>query len=60
MLKLTKRPKSSNWIMRGTVRGVSIEESTGVADRKTAEEILAKRQADPKAFERRQYVLWLV
>jgi len=46
MLKLVKRPKSANWIMRGTVRGVSIEESSGVADRKTAEEILAKRQAE--------------
>ena len=46
MLKLVKRPKSSNWVMRGTVRGVSIEESTGVADRKAAEEILTKRQAE--------------
>jgi|SRR5271166_2827072 len=46
MLKLVKRPKSSNWIMRGTLRGVSIEESTGVADRKAAEEIIAKRQAE--------------
>jgi hypothetical protein len=46
MLKLVQRPKSPNWVMRGTVRGVSIEESTGVADRKAAEEILAKRQAE--------------
>ena len=46
MLKLVKRPKSHNWVMRGTVRGVSIEESTGVADRKAAEEILTKRQAE--------------
>ena len=46
MLKLVKRPKSPNWVMRGTVRGVSIEESTGVADRKAAEEIITKRQAE--------------
>jgi len=46
MLKLVKRPKSPNWVMRGTVRGVSVEESTGVADRKAAEEILTNRQAE--------------
>jgi len=46
MLKLVQRPKSPNWVMRGTVRGVSIEESTGVANRKAAEEILTKRQAE--------------
>ena len=45
-LKLVKRPKSPNWIMRGTVRGLSIEESTGVADKKLAEEIRAKREAE--------------
>ena len=46
MLKLVQRPKSPDWVMRGTVRGVSIEESTGVANRKAAEEILTKRQAE--------------
>jgi len=46
MLKLVKRPKSDNWIIRGTLRGCRVEESTGVADRKVAEEILAKRQAE--------------
>ena len=46
MLKLVKRPKSPNWVMRGTVRGVSVEESTGVADRKAAEEIPTNRQAE--------------
>jgi integrase len=45
-LKLVKRPKSPNWIMRGTVRRQSIEETTGVADRKTAEEIRIKREAE--------------
>jgi len=48
MLKLVERPKSPYWIMRGTVRGQSIEESTGVAlnDKKNAEEIRAKREAE--------------
>jgi integrase len=45
-LKLVKRPKSPNWIMRGTVRGLSIEESTGVADKKLAEEIRARREVE--------------
>ncbi|QGM46670.1 tyrosine-type recombinase/integrase [Methylocystis heyeri] len=44
MLKICKRPKSPYWIMRGTVRGQSIEESTGTADKKLAEEIRAKRE----------------
>jgi integrase len=46
MLKLVQRPRSPNWVMRGTVRGVSVEESTGVVNRKAAEEILAKRQVE--------------
>jgi integrase len=46
VLKLVKRPKSANWYIRGTIRGQSVEESTGVADRKVADEILAKRQAE--------------
>lgn len=45
-LKLVKRPKSPYWIMRGTVRGLSVEESTGVTDKKLAEEIRAKREAE--------------
>ena len=45
-LKLVKRPKSPFWIIRGTVRGIRVEESTGVSDRKTAEEIRAKREAE--------------
>jgi integrase len=44
-LKLTRRPKSPNWIMRGTVRRIRVEESTGTSDRKVAEEIRAKREA---------------
>jgi hypothetical protein len=45
-IKLTKRPRSPYWIMRGTVRGIRIEESTSVGDRKVAEEIRAKREAE--------------
>lgn len=45
-LKLVKRPKSPNWIMRGTVRGQSIEETTGTADKETAEAIRIKREND--------------
>ena len=45
-LKLVRRPKSPNWIIRGTLRGIRIEESTGVADRRAAEEIRAKREAE--------------
>jgi hypothetical protein len=45
-LKLVKRPKSPNWIMRGTVRGIRVEESTGVSDKRIAEEIRVKREAE--------------
>jgi integrase len=43
-LKLTRRHGSPNWYLRGTVRGVSVDESTGVADRKAAEAIRARRE----------------
>src|SRR3954469_903602 len=45
-LQLVRRPKSPNWIIRGTLRGVRVEETTGVADRRLAEEIRAKREAE--------------
>jgi integrase len=45
-IKLVRRPRSSNWILRGTLRGIRIEESTGVGDRRAAEEIRAKREAE--------------
>jgi integrase len=45
-IKLVQRPKSPNWIMRGTLRGIRVEESTGVSDRRVAEEIRAKREAE--------------
>jgi integrase len=45
-LKLFKRPKSPNWIMRGTVRGQSIEETTGTTCKETAEAIRIKREGE--------------
>jgi integrase len=46
MLKLVRRPKSPYWIIRGTLRGQSIEETTGDTDKKRAEERRAKREAE--------------
>jgi hypothetical protein len=46
MLRLVRRRKSPNWIIRGTVRGIRIEESTGTANRRFAEEIRAKRESE--------------
>src|SRR5262249_21783253 len=45
-LRLVRRPKSPNWIIRGTVRGIRVEESAGTSDRRFAEEIRAKREAE--------------
>lgn len=45
-IKLVKRPRSPNWIVRGTLRGIRVEESTGTGDRRAAEEIRAKREAE--------------
>src|SRR3954453_7286880 len=45
-LKCIRRPKSPNWIMRGTIRGIRVEESTGTGDRKRAEEVRASREAE--------------
>ena len=44
-IKLVKRPKSPFWVMRGTIRGIRVEETTGTADKKVAEEVRAKREA---------------
>ncbi len=44
-LKLVSREKSPFWIIRGSIRGVRVEESTGTSDRRIAEEIRAKREA---------------
>jgi integrase len=45
-LCLVKRPKSPYWIIRGTLRRIRVEESTGTSDRRAAEEILIKREAE--------------
>jgi hypothetical protein len=45
-LDLKRRPKSPYWIIRGTLRGIRAEESTGTIDKRVAEEIRAKREAE--------------
>src|SRR4051795_9612261 len=45
-LRLVKRPKSPYWIIRGTLRRIRVEQSTGTSDRRAAEEILIKREAE--------------
>jgi integrase len=42
-LQLKRRPGRPNWYMHGTVRGITVRESTGVADQKAAEAIRARR-----------------
>ena len=43
-LKLVKRHGSDSWYIRGTVRGVIVDESTKVADKALAEAVRAKRE----------------
>lgn len=45
-LKLTRRHGSPCWYIRGSIRGIRVDESTGVDDRKAAEEVLIKRGAE--------------
>lgn len=45
-LKLVKRPKSPHWVMRGTVRGIRVEETTGTTEKAAAEVVRAKREAE--------------
>jgi hypothetical protein len=45
-VRLVHRPKSTYWIIRGTLRGIRVEESTGTDNKKIAEEIRAKREAE--------------
>ena len=44
-LKLDKRDGSPYWYIRGTVRGKSVRESTGTADREAAEAVRIQREA---------------
>jgi integrase len=43
-LKLKRRPGRPHWYVHGTIRGVTVRESTGVADQKVAETIRARRE----------------
>ena len=45
-LKLVRRPRSPYWYIRGTIRGISVDESTGLGERKAAEDVLALRAAE--------------
>ena len=45
-LTIQRRHGSPNWYLRGTVRRISVDESTGTRDRKAAEEIRAVREAE--------------
>jgi len=45
-LKLTKRPDSPYWHLRGTVFGVAVAESTKTADKKQAEVFRVHREAE--------------
>lgn len=45
-LKLVQRGKSANWYIRGSIRGILVDESTGLSDRRAAEEVLALRAAE--------------
>lgn len=45
-LKVVKRKKSPNWIIRGTVAGQYVEESARTADRRLAETLKNKREKE--------------
>jgi len=45
-LKITKTKKSPNWYIKGTIRGIAVEESTGTNCKKTAKEICDRRVAE--------------
>jgi integrase len=45
-LDLKRRPKSPYWIIRGTLRGIRVEESTRTSDKRVAEEVRAMREAE--------------
>ncbi len=45
-LKLVERHGSPNWYLRGSVRGHRVDESTGTGDRKAAEQIRVRREAE--------------
>ncbi len=46
MLRLVRRRNSPYWYIRGTVRGIYVEESTRTADRKAAEALRIRRESE--------------
>lgn len=61
-LKIVRRGKSPNFYLRGTVRGVTVDESTGTNSREVAEAIRIKREAeilDRSVFGSRATATWL-
>lgn len=42
-LKLTRRHGSPYWYIRGSIRGIRVDESTGVVEQERAEEVLIRR-----------------
>lgn len=42
--KLVRRHGSDNWYIRGTIRGVTLDESTGVSEKPRAQQILEARE----------------
>lgn len=45
-LKLVQRHGSPYWYIRGSVRGIRVDESTGLSDRRQAEEVRIKREGE--------------
>ena len=45
-IKLTRRHGSPYWYLRGSIRGVRVDESTGLVDRAAAEEVCIRRAAE--------------
>lgn len=45
-LHLVRRPKSPYWYIRGSIRGILVDESTRLGERAAAEEVLALRAAE--------------
>jgi hypothetical protein len=61
-LKLCRRHGSPYWYLRGTVRGIAVDESTGLLQRETAEALRAKREweiAQGSVFGRRAIATFL-
>ncbi len=61
-LKLTRRHGSPFWYIRGTVRGIPVDQSTGIVEREAAEALRARREweiTQGSVFGRRATVTFL-